>query len=173
MKLLSSRFSLMVHSPIRSRYLCTVFRSKINTPSSARYSFTSSNTFFRSSDLVGNFTHSPTSSLRYIFRDSWCKLQMGNRVHIHMACYFLLFHFSGHHPVFGIKKSAILITIPAMSRRFIFCPYSFAKEKTNERLLLCFMSHLSMIILSHRKTEKKIFMVSAWLVFGYGWSVFG
>jgi len=28
-------------------------------------------------------------------------------------------------------------------------------------------------ILSHCKTEKKIFMVSAWLVFGYGWSVFG
>ena len=49
----------------------------------------------------------------------------------------------------------------------------FCKRKTNERLLLCFMSHLSMIILSHCKTEKKIFMVSAWLVFGYGWSVFG
>jgi len=67
---------------------------------------------------------------------------MGNRVHIHMACYFLLFHFSGHHPVFGIKKSAILITIPAMSRRFIFCPYSFAKEK---QMKCKFVAHVSFV----------------------------
>ena len=39
----------------------------------------------------------------------------------------------------------------------------FCKRKTNERLLLCFMSHLSMIILSHRKTEKRFL----WLVLGY------
>ena len=31
----------------------------------------------------------------------------------------------------------------------------FCKRKTNERLLLCFMSHLSMIILSHPYSEKK------------------
>ena len=55
----------------------------------------------------------------------------------------------------------------------IFWIHILLQKKTNERLLLCFMSHLSMIILSHCKTEKKIFMVSAWLVFGYGWSVFG
>ena len=55
----------------------------------------------------------------------------------------------------------------------IFWIHILLQKKTNERLLLCFMSHLSIIILSHCKTEKKIFMVSAWLVFGYGWSIFG
>ena len=29
------------------------------------------------------------------------------------------------------------------------------------------------IALANDKTEKKDFMVSAWLFFGYGWSVFG
>ena len=55
----------------------------------------------------------------------------------------------------------------------ILLPIFFCKRETNELLFLCFLPRLSMIILSHRKTEKKIFMVSAWLVFGYGWSVFG
>ena len=41
-----------------------------------------------------------------------------------------------------LKKSAILITIPAMSRRFIFCPYSFAKEK---QMKCKFVAHVSFV----------------------------
>ena len=41
----------------------------------------------------------------------------------------------------------------------------FCKRETNERLFLRFMSHLSMIILSQPKTEKKIRTVSSSLVF--------
>ena len=45
-----------------------------------------------------------------------------------------------------------------------FYPIFFCKRETNEMSLLCFMSHLSMIILSHLKMKKKIRVVSLSLV---------